>query len=163
MPANAHPLNTYVDGPHPDVLAVRRDVGDDARSNYGAPVARLHDIETAPYNEAEADERFARPSTPAREAPRPAIRLEREEPPVAEATEAPRALPAHETADHAHAAPYRLTFRLSVDQRRRLRIAAAKKDVSLQAVVSEALDAHLDSLCACSLSDCACMAREGAD
>jgi len=56
-------------------------------------------------------------------------------------------------------AHYRLTFRMSQDQHRRLRVGAAQKGSSLQQLLSEALDKYLDGLCACSLNDCACMAR----
>lgn len=56
--------------------------------------------------------------------------------------------------------PYRLTFRMTPDQRRRLRIAAAQNEQSLQQLLSEALDNHLDGLCACSLSTCTCLSRE---
>lgn len=56
---------------------------------------------------------------------------------------------------------FRLTFRMTHDQRRRMRIAAAQKDESLQHILSDALDNYLDGLCACSMSECACMARAG--
>jgi len=56
-------------------------------------------------------------------------------------------------------APFRLTLRMTADQRRRLRIVAAQKDQTLQKSASEALDAYLDSLCACAMRDCACLAR----
>jgi predicted HicB family RNase H-like nuclease len=67
--------------------------------------------------------------------------------------------PAREVEDSKHPGRYRLTFRMTPDQRRRLRIAAAKEDQSLQQLLSDALDGHLDGLCACSLRDCTCLAR----
>lgn len=54
---------------------------------------------------------------------------------------------------------YRMTFRMTGSQRRRLRIAAAQSDRSLQQVLSQALDNYVDDLCACSLKNCTCMAR----
>lgn len=57
-------------------------------------------------------------------------------------------------------AKYRLTFRMTHEQRRRMRIAMAQTDLSLQHILSDALDNYLDGLCACSLSECACMARD---
>ena len=64
------------------------------------------------------------------------------------------------TAKDTHPGPYRLTFRMTHDQRRRLRIASAQKDRSLQQLLGEALDNYIDGLCACSLQQCACLARE---
>jgi hypothetical protein len=54
--------------------------------------------------------------------------------------------------------PYRFSFRMPSDQHRRLRVAAAQKNVSLQQALSDALDNYLDGLCACSLKDCTCLA-----
>ena len=68
--------------------------------------------------------------------------------------------PVRQTLENSHSGPYKLTFRMTKDQRRRLRIAAAQRDMSLQQVLSEALDNHLDGLCACSLEACNCLARK---
>ncbi len=62
--------------------------------------------------------------------------------------------------DH-HDSPYRFSFRMPADQHRRLRVAAAQKNISLQQALSDALDNYLDGLCACSLKECNCMARQG--
>jgi len=67
--------------------------------------------------------------------------------------------PARKDVEGEHPGPYKLTFRMTKDQRRRLRIAAAQRDLSLQQLLSEALDNHLDGLCACSLEACNCLAR----
>lgn len=64
----------------------------------------------------------------------------------------------HEDADHDPALRHRFTFRMTHEQRHRLRLAAAIRDQSLQTMLSDALDNHLNGLCACSLKDCACMA-----
>ena len=61
--------------------------------------------------------------------------------------------------DH-HARPYRLTFRMGHNQRRRLRLVSAQTDQSLQHVLSDALDKYLDGLCACSLKECACLRHQ---
>lgn len=95
-------------------------------------------------------------------------------PPPAEAPAAPAAKPARaapsasklvrtassRNEDDDQSKPFRLTFRMSADQRRRLRIAAAKEEKSLQELLSDALDGHLDTLCACALRECSCLARE---
>lgn len=146
VPAISHPSFSYTDTAWPTEQQAWWDDEDDRPSVIDASVARLHPAATRPV-----------------ERPAPV----RDDPPV---RPVPRAVPAatEDKPVEAHAAgdtlgPYRLTFRMTHDQRRRLRIAAAKKDMSLQAVLAEALDAHLDSLCACSLRDCTCMAREEAD
>ncbi|MEX0853353.1 MAG: hypothetical protein WD036_08760 [Bauldia sp.] len=71
--------------------------------------------------------------------------------------------PIRKDANGEHQGPYRFTFRISPDQRRRLRVAAAQKGCSLQQSLGEALDKYLDGLCACSLKDCACLARRDGD
>jgi hypothetical protein len=67
---------------------------------------------------------------------------------------------ARKTIKREHHGPYRFSFRIPADQHRRLRVAAAQKNISLQQALSDALDKYLDGLCACSLSDCNCMARQ---
>jgi predicted HicB family RNase H-like nuclease len=63
------------------------------------------------------------------------------------------------TDDDHHGPSRRFSFRMSPDQHRRLRLAATPKGWSLQHQLSEALDRYLDGLYACSLKDCACLAR----
>lgn len=62
-------------------------------------------------------------------------------------------------APDAEAVRYRLTVRLTREQRRRLRTAAAQLDCSLQHVLVDALDRYLDGLCACAMPQCHCLAR----
>ncbi len=45
--------------------------------------------------------------------------------------------------DHASHGPYRFSFRMAAEQRRRLRIAAAQKDCTLSQALGEALDGYL--------------------
>ncbi|HEY8593949.1 MAG TPA: hypothetical protein VIL84_01795 [Devosiaceae bacterium] len=93
--------------------------------------------------------------------PRQVVPREPQRPgPDLKAVAAQAAPDAHHRDNETHHGPYRLTFRLTHDQRRRIRIAAAQKDQSLQQILSDALDNHLDGLCACSLSDCRCLARQ---
>ncbi len=65
-------------------------------------------------------------------------------------------------ADDDHHGPYRFSFRMPPDQHRRLRVAAAQKNISLQQALTDALENYLDGLCACSLKECNCLApRDG--
>lgn len=127
--------------------------------------------ELEPAAEADADKAFANsepdpvPATVEPEAQTPAAYEPAPAPePVSEPVAPVVAASAHKHDDaDEHTGPYRLTFRMTADQRRRLRIAAAKQDTSLQHVLADALDNHLDGLCACSLSECTCLAREAAE
>lgn len=154
MPAISHPSFSYIDAPRPAPQPVRRDVDAGLRRSFASPAARLQrqDVEMKTDVEAMSDERFSRPfdddaAPPPSQVVRPAV---------------PRQ-PVEMGAADDRLGPYRLTFRMTRDQRRRLRIAAAKKDMSLQTLLSEALNAHLDSLCACALRECTCLAREEKD
>jgi hypothetical protein len=60
-----------------------------------------------------------------------------------------------------HAGPYRFSFRMPADQHRRLRVAAAQKNISQQQALEQALENYLDGLCACSLKECNCLAPQG--
>jgi hypothetical protein len=137
-PAVAHPAYSYVDGPRPAPQPMRRDGDGIEWRSFGAPAA-----------------------LPSADAPEPVPALVRATPPTPPAPEPVRAVPPQKPAADDHAGPYRLTFRMTADQRRRLRIAAAKEEMSLQELLSNALDSHLDTLCACKLHECTCLAREG--
>ncbi len=56
--------------------------------------------------------------------------------------------------------PYRFSFRMPADQHRRLRVAAAQKNISQQQALEQALENYLDGLCACSLKECTCLAPQ---
>jgi len=60
-----------------------------------------------------------------------------------------------------HQGPYRFSFRMPPDQHRRLRVAAAQKNISQQQALEQALENYLDGLCACSLKECNCLAPQG--
>jgi hypothetical protein len=60
-----------------------------------------------------------------------------------------------------HQGPYRFSFRMPADQHRRLRVAAAQKNISQQQALEQALENYLDGLCACSLKECNCLAPQG--
>ena len=134
-PAMAHAAFSYVDGPRPAPQPLRHD-GEGIERHSLVPAAALPpaDAPAAPQPE---------PVRPPRPARTPA-----------------RAAPPQKSEDDDHSKPFRLTFRMSADQRRRLRIAAAKEEKSLQELLSDALDGHLDTLCACAMRECSCLARE---
>lgn len=64
--------------------------------------------------------------------------------------------PAHTPAT-ANSSRRKTTVRLSADQHRRLRIAAAQLECSQQSLISEALETLLDQLAAGRLPDCSCL------
>lgn len=132
-PAIAHAAFSYVDAPRPAPQPVRQDGGIEEHGPSMAPQPAA-DVPVTPAPK------------PVSAAPRPPARV--------------RAAPPQKSEDNDHSKPFRLTFRMSADQRRRLRIAAAKEEKSLQEVLSDALDNHLDTLCACALRECSCLARE---
>jgi len=68
--------------------------------------------------------------------------------------------PRRKAANGGHHGPYRFSFRIPPDQHRRLRVAAAQKNISLQQALTEALENYLDGLCACSLKECNCLAPQ---
>ena len=70
----------------------------------------------------------------------------------------PEPLPSTEKTRPAGA--HRFSFRITDDQHRRLRIASAHENASMQLLLAKALDNYLDDMCACSLESCACMARK---
>lgn len=55
---------------------------------------------------------------------------------------------------------FRVTLRMTAEQRRRLRTVAAAQDLSLQHVLSDALDAYLDRLATREMKGCACLSRK---
>lgn len=66
---------------------------------------------------------------------------------------------------HGHdagAAPHRLTLRLDDDRHRRLCIASARLQTSVQHLVAAALDRYLAALCEDELADCSCLKKRGA-
>ncbi len=135
-PAIAHAAFSYVDAPRPAPQPLRQDGDGMQRRSFARVVAPpAGDVPEPPA------------PAPVRAAPR--------------TPEPVRAAPRRKPVDDDHARHFRLTFRMTSEQRRRLRIAAAKGEKSLQELLSEALDSHLDSLCACELRECACLAREG--
>ncbi len=154
MPAVSHPLFSYVDAPRREEKSA--DVPPAPRAwppvRATREVEQLDELVTAEESgQSEPDVRpdealeqrpFAPSVTPKSEtAPRPA----------------PHERHDHGTDEHDSTYRHRLTFRMTQEQHHRLRLAAAIKDESLQHVLSEALDNHLDGLCACSLKDCTCM------
>jgi len=147
-PAVAHPAFSYVDGPRPAPQSIRREADGIERRSFGAPAVPARD--GSPWTDGRAEPTRVDVLEPS--APEPV----RTAPPALEAV---RAAPARKPATGGESRPFRLTLRLSADQRRRLRIAAAKEEMSLQEVLSDALDSHLDRLCACALRECTCLAR----
>jgi len=138
----SQPVFSYGEPPQPVRQPARRE-SDGWGEGGVTPFARIEAAEVTPaerLTRAFAHEVARRPAEPVR----PVIQHK----------------PARRDDAEDHSGPYRLTFRMTKDQRRRLRIAAAKQDMSLQKLLSDALDAHLDGLCACSLRDCTCLARE---
>lgn len=139
-PAVAHPAFSYVDAPRPAPQPVRHD------GNGNGNGIERHSFAT-PGAPPAGDVPQLRAPEPVRAAP--------------SAPERPvRAAPVRRHVAGNEPRPFRLTLRLTADQRRRLRIAAAKEEMSLQEVLSDALDSHLDTLCACDLRECSCLARE---
>jgi len=136
-PAIAHPAFSYVDAPRPAPQPLRQDGDGMQRRSFARAVALPSGDVPEPL------------------APEPVRAAPRTPEPVL------RAAPRRKPVDDDHARHFRLTFRMTSEQRRRLRIAAAKGEKSLQELLSEALDSHLDSLCACELRECTCLAREG--
>lgn len=148
-PAIAHPAFSYVDGPRPAPQPIRREGDGIERRSFGSPAVPARD--GGPWTDGRAQDipvDVLEPSVrePVRTAP--------------PAPEAVRSAPMRKPVTGDESRPFRLTLRLSADQRRRLRIAAAKEEMSLQEVLSDALDSHLDTLCACALRECTCLARE---
>lgn len=146
VPVLPNPLMTYVDMPRPVWPAATAATASDGRplSPSEAGIARLirRTDDSLDGGAKETD------------SPRPLDVV---------ATAKPRQ-PNVEDADHDHHhGAYRFSFRMSPDQRRRLRVAAAQKNLSLQQSLADALDKYLDGLCACSLKECACMARRDDD
>jgi len=132
MPALTNPALTYVDTPRP----VHETSTNSQRHTMASALGQPPAVATTPAN------RFS---------------SSKEEEPVAVPS---LQKPLLDTEEGSHHGPYRLSFRMTKDQRRRLRIAAAQNDRSLQQMLSVALDNHLDGLCACSLKECACLARK---
>ena len=155
VPVFSNPAVSYVDGPRPlqasDAAEVRRDVA----SADGLPLI-AEKMMMDPRGDEEAiglltkEMNRAATRASAETGSRPHLR--------AVGSPAPRK-PIRKDADGEHHGPCRFTFRMSPDQRRRLHVAAAQKGCSLQQSLCEALDKYLDGLCACSLKDCACLAR----
>lgn len=141
MPAISHPAFSYVDTPRPirreDDSVERRSFS--TAANSPAPARVEQRVQQRAAHESEA----------------------RPQPQRSVAAPAPRK-PKREKSETQGARSYQLTFRMTRDQRRRLQIAAAQTDKSLQQTLSDAIDNHLDGLCACSLKECACMARNDA-
>lgn len=52
---------------------------------------------------------------------------------------------------------FKMSVRLSAEQKRRMRTIAAQLDWPHQKILSKALDAYLDSLCRQEMSECACL------
>lgn len=145
MPAMSSHLAVYTDGPPPtaggDTGAGRRDVA----QPEGLPL-----IATKTHDEPWFGRREPGDDTPVRLAA----------PFVAEVDGRAETAGEHPHG-HGNRPPggrYKLTLRLDVERRRRLRIVAAQHDRSLQRVLVDALDKYLDGLCACSMKDCACLA-----
>lgn len=161
MPAVSHPLFSYVDAPRREEKSAQAPA-----PRAWPPVKTTREVEPMdePATAVESEKSgpdvrpeealehrpFARAVPPAAEAPpRPEPEVVSRPAPVVRKPQGP------EVQDSAYR--HRLTFRMTQEQHHRLRLAAAIKDESLQHLLSEALDNHLDGLCACSLKDCTCM------
>lgn len=160
MPAVSHPLFSYVDKPRPaarDDRSAERRVWPPVAEQPTAARQQSQPRHTHAEPEAVSDATFEQarlePSMQSAEAPAAQVT-----PPqlIAKTSAAPKVQHAEEAPDLA--ARHRMTLRLDHEQHHRLRLAAAIRDQSLQQVLSEALDNHLDGLCACALKDCACLA-----
>lgn len=182
MPAQTNPHFSYVDRPRPDVMHTELEERRVERPRWPHPAAQMSAVEPHGDPDGEAAQVAPQPSqrTPdkdeaewtadtdrRRSAPSPVRQsahiYQRRATDVVQPVEAPAksAEPQNDPnsdADHDPALRHRFTFRMSHEQRHRLRLAAAIRDQSLQTILSDALNNHLDGLCACSLKDCACMA-----
>lgn len=154
MPAVSHPMFSYVDTPRP----VAREVPAETRRAW-PPAVQLDSPESVAAPSASSVTHSESPAPVATsESPPPTVQT-RPVPSVARAESRHVSTRSEGDENDVQNSPrHRFTFRLTHDQHHRLRLAAAIRDQSLQHLLSEALDNHLEGLCACSLKDCACLA-----
>lgn len=166
MPALSNPGFSYVDTARPAPVLTQVSAQTQAQVPAPTPAA-------APIRDDSNDTKPTGLTPDARQAPPPPVTAKpivRQSPPLnrekstrpsLEAATTLRAQrePVRKTEEDKRLQPHKLTFRMTQDQRRRLRIAAAQRDKSLQQILSDALDNHLDGLCACSPEGCTCLAR----
>lgn len=157
MPALSNPGFSYVDTARPSPVLTQVPVPAPVRdSSNGTKPTDFPEVEPTPPVTAKP---IVRQSPP----------LNREKPTQPNLKPNPEAItprasrePVRKAEEDNHPRPHKLTFRMTQDQRHRLRIAAAQRDKSLQQILSDALDNHLDGLCACSPKGCTCLARNEA-
>jgi hypothetical protein len=83
--------------------------------------------------------------------------------PITRASTPDSCRPAQETSPVRVALPgrHKTSLRLNGEQKRRLKMASAQMARSQQNLMSAALDAYLDQLCATEMSHCACLRKRG--